>query len=156
MTSDCIYMEFHIYGIIIIFHNTRWFKYDRDKLWLVYTKSVPVIFEPPCTFPSICKNTARRTEWSSYTPCRSKNAPAKKNISQTCNEILLHLLLDLWCGVTSCLHSLIPLPSAAISLARRRSGYVSKLVTDISYKLSLQFIWKTVLLPTQRRRSGVV
>ena len=30
--------------------RTRWFKYDRDKLWLVYTQSVPVIFEPPCTF----------------------------------------------------------------------------------------------------------
>jgi hypothetical protein len=28
--------------------NTMWFKYDRDKLWLVYTQSVPVIFEPPC------------------------------------------------------------------------------------------------------------
>jgi hypothetical protein len=28
--------------------DTRWFKYDRDKLWLVYTQSVPVIFEPPC------------------------------------------------------------------------------------------------------------
>jgi hypothetical protein len=24
--------------------NTRWFKYDRDKLWLVYTLTVPVIF----------------------------------------------------------------------------------------------------------------
>ena len=30
------------------FHPTRWFKYDRDKLWLVYTQIVPVIFEPPC------------------------------------------------------------------------------------------------------------
>jgi hypothetical protein len=30
--------------------NTRWFKYDRDKLWLVYTQIVPVIFEPPCIF----------------------------------------------------------------------------------------------------------
>jgi hypothetical protein len=29
--------------------NIRWFKYDRDKLWLVYTQIVPVIFEPPCT-----------------------------------------------------------------------------------------------------------
>ena len=29
---------------------TRWFKYDRDKLWLVYTQIVPVIFEPPCTY----------------------------------------------------------------------------------------------------------
>ena len=28
--------------------TTRWFKYDRDKLRLVYTQSVPVIFEPPC------------------------------------------------------------------------------------------------------------
>jgi hypothetical protein len=27
---------------------TRWFKYDRNKLWLVYTQIVPVIFEPPC------------------------------------------------------------------------------------------------------------
>ena len=28
--------------------NTRWLKYDRDKLWLVYTQIVPVKFEPPC------------------------------------------------------------------------------------------------------------
>jgi hypothetical protein len=34
---------------------TRWFKYDRDKLWLVYTQIVPVIFEPPCnTEGSFC------------------------------------------------------------------------------------------------------
>ena len=31
--------------------TTRWFKYDRDWLHLVYTQIVPVIFEPPC----ICK-----------------------------------------------------------------------------------------------------
>ena len=30
-------------------HSTRWFKYGRDKLSLVYTQIVPVIFEPPCT-----------------------------------------------------------------------------------------------------------
>ena len=30
--------------------STRWFKYNRDKLWLVYKQSVPVIFEPPCTW----------------------------------------------------------------------------------------------------------
>ena len=38
---------------------TRWFKYDRDKLWLVYTQSVPVIFEPPCirfAFETPCLN----------------------------------------------------------------------------------------------------
>jgi hypothetical protein len=29
-------------------YGTRWFKYDRDKLRLVYTQIVPVIFEPPC------------------------------------------------------------------------------------------------------------
>jgi hypothetical protein len=29
---------------------TRWFKYDRDKLWLVYTQIVPVIFESPCIY----------------------------------------------------------------------------------------------------------
>jgi hypothetical protein len=31
-------------------YNTRWFKYDRDKLWFVYTQIVPVIFEPPCIY----------------------------------------------------------------------------------------------------------
>ena len=30
--------------------DTRWFEYDRDKMWLVYTQSVPVIFEPPFHF----------------------------------------------------------------------------------------------------------
>jgi hypothetical protein len=29
-------------------NRTRWFKYDRDKLWLVYTQIIPVMFEPPC------------------------------------------------------------------------------------------------------------
>ena len=28
--------------------TTRWFKHDRDKLWLVYTLIVPVMSEPPC------------------------------------------------------------------------------------------------------------
>jgi hypothetical protein len=27
---------------------TRWFKYDQVKLSLVYTQTVPVIFESPC------------------------------------------------------------------------------------------------------------
>jgi hypothetical protein len=31
-----------------VHQNTRWFKYDRDKLWLVYSQIVPVIYEPPC------------------------------------------------------------------------------------------------------------
>jgi hypothetical protein len=30
--------------------TTRWFKYDRDKLWLISTQSVPIIFEPPCIY----------------------------------------------------------------------------------------------------------
>jgi hypothetical protein len=29
---------------------TRWVKYDRDKLRLVHTQIVPVIFEPHCIF----------------------------------------------------------------------------------------------------------
>jgi hypothetical protein len=34
---------------VLCCNNTRWFKYDRD-LWGLFThKSVPVIFEPPCT-----------------------------------------------------------------------------------------------------------
>jgi hypothetical protein len=35
-------------------YDTRWFKYYRDKLWLVYTQSVPVIFEPSCIFLCLC------------------------------------------------------------------------------------------------------
>ena len=34
---------------------TRWFKYNRDKLWLVYIQIVPVIFKPPCTIAKIGK-----------------------------------------------------------------------------------------------------
>jgi hypothetical protein len=37
----------------------RWFKYDRDKLWLVYTQIVPVIFEPLCMLYT-------RSHWRSY------------------------------------------------------------------------------------------
>jgi len=29
---------------------TRWFKYDRDYLCVNKPQSVPVIFEPPCTY----------------------------------------------------------------------------------------------------------
>jgi hypothetical protein len=40
----CITSTEHNHGV------TRWSKYDRDKLWLVYTQIVPVIFEPHCTY----------------------------------------------------------------------------------------------------------
>jgi hypothetical protein len=40
--------------------NTRWFKYDRDKLSLVYSQIVPVIFEPPCI---IHPSTLRSSKW---------------------------------------------------------------------------------------------
>jgi hypothetical protein len=45
-----------------IWQYTRWFKYDRDKLWLVYTQTVPVIFEPPCILRSVRRRS--RTEYS--------------------------------------------------------------------------------------------
>jgi len=35
------------YSVFIL--CTRWFKYDRDCNRLVYTQTVPVIFEPHCT-----------------------------------------------------------------------------------------------------------
>ena len=31
-------------------HSIGWFKYDRDCLHLFTHKSVPVIFEPPCSY----------------------------------------------------------------------------------------------------------
>jgi hypothetical protein len=39
-----------LYPLFLNSGNTRWFKYDRDKLWFVYTQIVPVIFEPPCIY----------------------------------------------------------------------------------------------------------
>jgi hypothetical protein len=38
------------YAPICLYIYTRWFKYDRDKLSLVYTQRVLVIFEPPCIY----------------------------------------------------------------------------------------------------------
>jgi hypothetical protein len=57
---------------VLLHQTTRWFKYDRDKLWLVYTQTVPVIFEPPCTW---CHNTAvlhgdgESENWPLYLVC---------------------------------------------------------------------------------------
>jgi hypothetical protein len=45
-------MQFDFCVLLLLYAHrrvcTRWFKYDREKLWLVYTQIVPVIFEPPC------------------------------------------------------------------------------------------------------------
>ena len=38
----------YIFTLLLLLLYTRWFKYDRNKLWLVYTQIVPVISEPPC------------------------------------------------------------------------------------------------------------
>ena len=43
------------------FVSTRWFKYDRDWLFIVYTQKVPVIFEPPCIFRYISSKMQRHT-----------------------------------------------------------------------------------------------
>jgi hypothetical protein len=48
LLKSFIYIYIYIY--IYIHIHTRWFKYDRDKLWLVYTQIVPIIFEPPCMY----------------------------------------------------------------------------------------------------------
>ena len=34
--------------------STRWFKYDRDYFIVKKSEFVPVIFEPPCIFKSVC------------------------------------------------------------------------------------------------------
>jgi hypothetical protein len=47
---------------------TRWLKYDRDKLWLVYTQSVPVIFEPPCRTSKVFLNIFLKSKW--YPLCK--------------------------------------------------------------------------------------
>jgi hypothetical protein len=50
MYTECVLFEVHAEAeeTIDYWVYTRWFKCDRDKLWLVYTQIIPVIFEPPC------------------------------------------------------------------------------------------------------------
>jgi hypothetical protein len=48
-SGGCVFV-INLGSIFSFFVYTRWFKYDRDKLWLVYTQIVPVIFEPPCIY----------------------------------------------------------------------------------------------------------
>ena len=48
---------------------TRWFKYDRGKLWLVYTQSVPDIFEPPFTFFSVVHSVELRIKCTTVNWC---------------------------------------------------------------------------------------
>ena len=57
--SVSTFMKIRLLALELLRICTRWFKYDRDKLWLIYTQSVPVIFEPSCTKidgQSLCKN----------------------------------------------------------------------------------------------------
>jgi hypothetical protein len=35
--------------------TTRWFRYDRDYLYVNKSQFVPVIFEPPCIWPLVCQ-----------------------------------------------------------------------------------------------------
>jgi hypothetical protein len=48
--ASCFQSTRIVLDSILLAACTRWFKYDRDKLWLVYTKIVPVIFEPPSMY----------------------------------------------------------------------------------------------------------
>jgi hypothetical protein len=34
--------------VLVMTDYTRWFKYDRDYLYVNKSQFVPVIFEPPC------------------------------------------------------------------------------------------------------------
>jgi hypothetical protein len=57
-STDCTSNIFHMLNTNTATRRnviySRWFKYDRDKLWLVYTQIVPVIFEPPCVCVCVC------------------------------------------------------------------------------------------------------
>jgi hypothetical protein len=44
------YMWLVFYALFFLFFCTRWFKYDRDYLYVNKSQFVPVIFEPPCIF----------------------------------------------------------------------------------------------------------
>jgi hypothetical protein len=47
--------SFYTWMYSYTYRYTRWFKYDRDKLWLVYTQIVPVISEPTCMYNDMLK-----------------------------------------------------------------------------------------------------
>ena len=79
--------------LLIMEAITRWFKYDRDKLRLVYTQIVPVIFEPPCT----CKKIRAVLQILQLTPdvpiCTNLN---NFNISR---QFLWITQLPVWVGI---------------------------------------------------------
>jgi hypothetical protein len=53
MCTGFSYLFLHTYKLLaVIFTDTRWFKYDREYLCVNKSQFVPVIFEPPCTFPN--------------------------------------------------------------------------------------------------------
>jgi hypothetical protein len=80
--KPCVYMYLY----------TRWFKYDRDKLWLVYTQIVPVIFEPPCIW----------ADWEGlYLPCQtmwvsSNHLTNNGNRTSLQNFVFSYCLLKQW------------------------------------------------------------
>jgi hypothetical protein len=74
--------------------HTRWFKYDRDKLWVVNTQNDPVKFEPPCKCGWVSLMFARDSSSSheqlTYYSCTVKasvNRPLQRllSIAVTCN-----------------------------------------------------------------------
>ena len=48
-----------IMGRDVILGGTRWFKYDRDDLYVNKSQFVPVIFEPPCISPESMQHPLR-------------------------------------------------------------------------------------------------
>jgi hypothetical protein len=77
--------------------STRWFKYDRDKLWLVYTQIVPVIFEPPCNrrHSTECVQPSRRLAhvYSGHSDCH-KDSRMVVSCVTAIPPYLMHLALN--------------------------------------------------------------
>jgi hypothetical protein len=71
--------------LFFCFQYTRWFKYDRDKLWLVYTQIVPVIFEPPCISTNALYSSASTCFFSQKDKCAK---PGNLINSNAVSEIL--------------------------------------------------------------------
>jgi hypothetical protein len=87
---------------------TRWFKYDRDKLWLVYTQIVPVMFEPPCitdlldififvVFATTGFGLETRPSSGSYVPFQRTHPWCARDLSKSRSSYLIYvkILFDL-------------------------------------------------------------
>jgi hypothetical protein len=126
--------DFFVFFTKYNFEYTRWFKYDRDKLWLVYTQIVPVIFEPPCN-------------WNGEVRIRACDVPHISLIALRINLWGFLLFLSLFTALRTFPQTLLQsaineLDSCCLS-AGRRVEYIAQISASIGFLSCVKSFWRS-------------